>query len=189
MCSLGHCPSDQPLPCVRSPTPVGEDLGPAYYNFPVNDLFPALSLNVRQCVRVNFGQSAFIYPPDEVDGIPFNPITKALQKQKTPSNLSTSMSNSVPSPAVPVEKEGVVAILAAPVLRNAAASSGSIGVGSGSGLRAVVANSSQYSSASRRGSANPVPGGSARGARIRSSRAQENMNANSTDELAVRNGP
>lgn len=34
----------------------GEDLGPAFEDFSSFDIFPALSLNVRQCVRLNFGQ-------------------------------------------------------------------------------------------------------------------------------------
>lgn len=34
----------------------GEDLGAAFEDFASFDIFPALSLNVRQCVRLNFGQ-------------------------------------------------------------------------------------------------------------------------------------
>jgi hypothetical protein len=56
----------------------GEDLGSAFSNFVATDLFPALSLNVRQSVRVNFGQSKFMYPPDEIDGKPFRPVCMAV---------------------------------------------------------------------------------------------------------------
>ena len=34
----------------------GQDLGPAFQNFILADIYPAISLNVRQCVRVNLGQ-------------------------------------------------------------------------------------------------------------------------------------
>ncbi|KAJ1422644.1 concanavalin A-like lectin/glucanase domain-containing protein, partial [Ochromonadaceae sp. CCMP2298] len=40
----------------------GEDLGAACEDFAGFDMFPALSLNVRQCVRVNFGQYQFLHP-------------------------------------------------------------------------------------------------------------------------------
>jgi hypothetical protein len=46
----------------------GADLGTAFVEFKGPDLVPALSLNVRQAVRINFGQYRFIYPPDETDG-------------------------------------------------------------------------------------------------------------------------
>ena len=60
----------------------GEDLGPAFYNFGNTDIFPALSLNVRQCIRVNFGQYKFIHPPDEIDGKGFRPVSAALTLPK-----------------------------------------------------------------------------------------------------------
>lgn len=58
----------------------GEDLGPAFSNFGSTDLYPAISLNVRQSVRVNFGQYSFIYPPDEIDGKAFRPVSAALNR-------------------------------------------------------------------------------------------------------------
>lgn len=46
----------------------GEDLGPAFSNFsPSLPMFPALSLNIRQSVRVNIGHSRFMYPPKAVN--------------------------------------------------------------------------------------------------------------------------
>lgn len=56
----------------------GEDLGPAFEDFSAYELHPALSLNVRQCVRLNFGQFKFLHPPNEVDGKPFKPVVAAL---------------------------------------------------------------------------------------------------------------
>lgn len=56
----------------------GEDLGPAFEDFSAYELHPALSLNVRQCVRLNFGQFKFLHPPNEVDGKPFKPVVSAL---------------------------------------------------------------------------------------------------------------
>ena len=46
----------------------GVDLGTAFLNFTGPEIFPAMSLNVRQSVRINFGQYRFQYPPDEIDG-------------------------------------------------------------------------------------------------------------------------
>jgi hypothetical protein len=43
-------------------------------SFATNELFPALSLNVRQSVRVNFGQYKFVHPPDEFDGKSYRSI-------------------------------------------------------------------------------------------------------------------
>jgi hypothetical protein len=60
----------------------GVDLGPAFSNFSFNGLYPAISLNVRQCLRVNFGQEKFIYPPTVVDGLPFRPVIDALKLTK-----------------------------------------------------------------------------------------------------------
>ena len=57
----------------------GVDLGPAFVNFSCNGLYPALSLNVRQCLRVNFGQERFIYPPTLVDGLPFRAVIEAMK--------------------------------------------------------------------------------------------------------------
>jgi hypothetical protein len=60
----------------------GEDLGAAFEDFSSYDIFPALSLNVRQCVRLNFGQFKFMYPPNLIDGKSFKPIIQALQDKK-----------------------------------------------------------------------------------------------------------
>ena len=72
----------------------GEDLGSAFSNFVATDLFPALSLNVRQSVRVNFGQSKFMYPPDEIDGKPFRPVCMAVVNPTKALNSSTSSKKS-----------------------------------------------------------------------------------------------
>jgi hypothetical protein len=60
----------------------GVDLGTAFVNFSCNGLYPALSLNVRQCLRVNFGQERFIYPPTVVDGLPFRSVLEAIKSNK-----------------------------------------------------------------------------------------------------------
>ena len=57
----------------------GEDLGTAFLNFTGPEIFPALSLNVRQSVRINFGQYKFQYPPDEVDGKAYQPVWNAAE--------------------------------------------------------------------------------------------------------------
>lgn len=60
----------------------GESLGPAFEGFHCSGLFPAMSLNMRQSVRVNFGMLKFIYPPDEIDGLPFRPVCEAMSSNK-----------------------------------------------------------------------------------------------------------
>ena len=60
----------------------GTDLGSAFVNFASNGLYPALSLNVRQCLRVNYGQEKFMFPPTEVDGLPFRPVIEALKNKE-----------------------------------------------------------------------------------------------------------
>ena len=72
----------------------GEDLGTAFEDFSVYQgpassaasatasvysLFPAFSLNVRQSLRVNFGQYHFLFPPDQVDGKAYRPIVQAIK--------------------------------------------------------------------------------------------------------------
>ena len=52
----------------------GEDLGSAFLDFTGPEIFPAMSLNVRQSVRINFGHYRFQYPPDETDGKPFQAV-------------------------------------------------------------------------------------------------------------------
>jgi SPRY domain len=52
----------------------GEDLGSAFLDFTGPDIFPAMSLNVRQSVRINFGHYRFQYPPDETDGKLFQAV-------------------------------------------------------------------------------------------------------------------
>lgn len=61
---------------------LGESLGAAFEDFNVQDLFPALSLNVRQSVRLNFGQHKFLHSPDQIDGKPFTAIIRALDGGK-----------------------------------------------------------------------------------------------------------
>ena len=75
----------------------GEDLGSAFSNFKVTSIYPAISLNVRQSARVNFGQFKFMYPPDEVDGKAYRPILDAISKTAT-SNSSKVKANRAPSP-------------------------------------------------------------------------------------------
>jgi hypothetical protein len=71
----------------------GEDLGSAFSNFSqAYEIFPALSLNVRQSIRVNFGQYKFIYPPDEIDGKKFRPVCEACIVNKK-SNKTSENSN------------------------------------------------------------------------------------------------
>jgi hypothetical protein len=61
----------------------GEDLGPAFEDFSGQDIFPALSLNVRQSVRLNFGQYKFLYPPDECDGKAYKAVLQfVVEKNK-----------------------------------------------------------------------------------------------------------
>ena len=67
----------------------GEDLGTAFLNFTGPEIFPALSLNVRQSVRINFGQYRFMYPPDDLDGKPFHAVWHAANFPKVPEMLAT----------------------------------------------------------------------------------------------------
>jgi hypothetical protein len=87
----------------------GEDLGQAFEDFSGYDIFPALSLNVRQSVRLNFGQYKFLHPPDELDGKAFKPVLQAiLEKQavnavlslKNPAATSVTKEKSAPSPSM-----------------------------------------------------------------------------------------
>ena len=66
----------------------GEDLGTAFLNFTGPEIFPALSLNVRQSVRINFGQYRFMYPPDDMDGKPFHAVWHAANFPKVPEVLA-----------------------------------------------------------------------------------------------------
>jgi hypothetical protein len=68
----------------------GEDLGTAFEGFSIThpnqtnsnpsylDFFPAISLNSRQSLRLNFGQEKFLFPPDEIDGFAFNGVIQSL---------------------------------------------------------------------------------------------------------------
>lgn len=55
----------------------GLDLGVAFSGFHCDAIYPALSMNVRQAVRINYGQHKFIYPPSLVDKIRYRPIHEA----------------------------------------------------------------------------------------------------------------
>ena len=66
----------------------GEDLGTAFLNFTGPEVFPALSLNVRQSVRINFGQFRFMYPPDDLDGKPYHAVWHAANFPKVPEILA-----------------------------------------------------------------------------------------------------
>ena len=73
----------------------GEDLGTAFLNFTGPEIFPALSLNVRQSVRINFGQYKFQYPPDEVDGKAYQPVWNAAEYPRgKPSDLGVKLGGS-----------------------------------------------------------------------------------------------
>jgi hypothetical protein len=87
----------------------GEDLGQAFEDFSGYEIFPALSLNVRQSVRLNFGQYKFLHPPDELDGKAFKPVLQALvEKQaaaavlslKNPAAVNAAKDKSVSSPSM-----------------------------------------------------------------------------------------
>lgn len=78
----------------------GEDLGQAFEDFSGYDIFPALSLNVRQCVRLNFGQYKFLHPPDELDGKPFKPVLQALVEKQAAVSAAVSSLKSPPSSSV-----------------------------------------------------------------------------------------
>lgn len=70
----------------------GEDLGSAFTSFNTTaEIFPALSLNVRQCIRINFGQHKFLFPPDEIDGKPFRPLVQAISMRPPPSASTTAI--------------------------------------------------------------------------------------------------
>ena len=55
----------------------GNDLGVAFSGFQCDTIYPAISMNVRQVVRINYGQYNFTYPPTLVDKIKFRPIKEA----------------------------------------------------------------------------------------------------------------
>ena len=60
----------------------GEDLGAAFTGFKCNNIIPAISLNVRQCLRFNFGEHLFTYPPDtEYDGYAYRSVRDAFVMQ------------------------------------------------------------------------------------------------------------
>jgi hypothetical protein len=74
----------------------GENLGPAFNEFwssNLEGLYPTISLNVRQHVRVNFGQFQFRYPPDKTDGKHFRPVSSLFSRQ----NQSVTQNDSVKS--------------------------------------------------------------------------------------------
>jgi hypothetical protein len=56
----------------------GKNLGTAFSGFPGDSLYPALSINVRQCLRVNYGQYRFVYPPDAIDFFEYRPVIQGL---------------------------------------------------------------------------------------------------------------
>jgi alpha-tubulin suppressor-like RCC1 family protein len=72
----------------------GEDLGPAFTTFSGHDIFPAISLNVRQTIRVNYGQDKFLYPPDEVDGKPYRAVRLASMLKRSASKYKMMRSSS-----------------------------------------------------------------------------------------------
>ena len=69
----------------------GEDLGTAFLNFSGPEMFPALSLNVRQSVRINFGQYRFQYPPDEIDGKAYHAVWLASEYPRVKMDLGSGL--------------------------------------------------------------------------------------------------
>lgn len=55
----------------------GCDLGVAFSGFHCDSIYPALSMNVRQIIRVNYGQYKFAYPPSVVDHTKYRSILEA----------------------------------------------------------------------------------------------------------------
>lgn len=78
----------------------GEDLGSAFTSFAnMNDFtaessfncfFPVISLNNRQAIRYNFGQQAFRYPPNLIDGFTFKRIIEAIHIKSDYENVLSS---------------------------------------------------------------------------------------------------
>lgn len=99
----------------------GTDLGSAFTNFTATGLYPAISLNVRQCLRVNYGQEKFMFPPTEVDGLPFKPVNDALKIVKDMNSLLKGPSISI-TPASTARS--IVSNTATPLLQNPAESKG-----------------------------------------------------------------
>lgn len=60
----------------------GDDLGSAFTEFKFTELHPAISLNARQCVRVNFGETLFCYPPDELDGWSYKGVRELIKSSR-----------------------------------------------------------------------------------------------------------
>ena len=101
----------------------GEDLGPAFEDFSAYELHPAFSLNVRQCVRLNFGQYKFLHPPNEVDGKPFKPVVAALiakyqQHQTQEAGGGNSAGIASPKPLLSPKKGASIATPSFSTLRN-----------------------------------------------------------------------
>lgn len=98
----------------------GEDLGPAFEDFSAYELHPAFSLNVRQCVRINFGQYKFLHPPNEVDGKPFKPVVAALLAKYQHQHLPVVPTHSAESPKATISprKGNIIATPAFSATRN-----------------------------------------------------------------------
>jgi hypothetical protein len=88
---------------------IGEDLGPAFGDFTSYELFPALSLNVRQSVRINFGQYKFLYPPDEIDGKSFNGLIIALIMKQQQHSTATALSSIANKTALAINNKAITA--------------------------------------------------------------------------------
>jgi hypothetical protein len=89
----------------------GVDLGPAFINFQATGLYPAISLNVRQCLRVNYGQELFMFPPDVVDKLPYRPVQDAVNwkspAKKASKNVEKIQRNTISTPSESVDVEQV----------------------------------------------------------------------------------
>ena len=67
-------------------------------------LTPTISLNVRQSIRVNIGQSRFLFPPDEVDGLPFRAIKDAVALVSSSNGSISDAQVAVDGPSRSLEK-------------------------------------------------------------------------------------
>ena len=67
-------------------------------------LTPTISLNVRQSIRVNIGQSRFLFPPDEMDGLPFRAVKEAIAPVSSSNGSISDALVAVDGPSRSLEK-------------------------------------------------------------------------------------
>ena len=140
---------------------------------------------------MNFGQSLFMFPPNEIDGHAFNPICNALPKavrsESVSVNTSTRSGTSENGGATVPGGANVNAMTTRLAGTNTASSSAAVTTSPGVGAReettdnhsaaAIHANASNASIAIRRGSAHADPGseGGRRGSRINVLRVTDDL--------------